>query len=84
MLEIVEGETPLYLAASYGHSAAVQLLLEKGADMEVKDNFGLTALYITAMSRHEATMRILLEKGAGCSDATRQLSAGLRRLLQCG
>jgi ankyrin repeat protein len=42
----------------------VRLLLEKGADVEAKDNNGGTALYRAAGSGHEAMVRLLLEKGA--------------------
>jgi ankyrin repeat protein len=42
----------------------VQLLLEKGADVDAKADDGGTALYRAAGSGHEAVVRLLLEKGA--------------------
>jgi ankyrin repeat protein len=57
-------QTALYLMAACGHEAVVQLLLEKGADVDAKDNDGGTALHKTAGSGHEAVVRLLLEKGA--------------------
>ncbi|KAI1445813.1 hypothetical protein F5Y02DRAFT_426408 [Annulohypoxylon stygium] len=47
-----EGRTPLSWAASNGQKITMKLLLEKGADIESKDN------------REEATIRLLLENGA--------------------
>jgi ankyrin repeat protein len=41
----------------------VRLLLEKGADVEAKDNSGWTALHYAARRGHEAVVRLLLEKG---------------------
>jgi ankyrin repeat protein len=41
----------------------VKLLLEKGADVEFKDDLGLTPLSWAAWNGHEAVMK-LLEKGA--------------------
>ncbi len=38
------GSTPLMMAAMYGSSSAVKLLLEAGADSTLKNDLGLTAL----------------------------------------
>lgn len=46
----VNGETPLHLAAYYGHEMLVRLLLENGADIEAIDASGETPL-------HKATAR---------------------------
>jgi Ankyrin repeats (many copies) len=39
------GRTALHWAAQEGHRAVVELLLEKGADVEARDNDGRTALH---------------------------------------
>ena len=36
-----DGRTPLYFAAYQGHSQIVDALIEKGAQLEIKDNEGL-------------------------------------------
>ena len=41
----------------------MQLLLEKGANVNVKDNSGQTALYWAAHDGHGAAVQLLLEKG---------------------
>ncbi|KAI9854022.1 MAG: hypothetical protein M1813_001583 [Trichoglossum hirsutum] len=46
------------------HEAMVQLLVEKGADVNVKDCHGNTALLWAAKCGHEAMVRLLVEKGA--------------------
>jgi len=51
-------------AAEGGHEAVVRLLLEKGADIEAKDEFEETALIKAAEYGYEAIVRLLLEKGA--------------------
>jgi ankyrin repeat protein len=42
----------------------VKLLLEKGAELELKDNYGRTPLSLAAETGHEAVVRLLLEYGA--------------------
>jgi ankyrin repeat protein len=49
-------------AARNGHEAAVKLLLEKGVDVESKDQRGRTPL-LWAARGHEAVVEMPLEKG---------------------
>jgi ankyrin repeat protein len=42
----------------------VKLLLEKGAELESKDEYGRTPLSWAARNKHEAMVKLLLEKGA--------------------
>jgi ankyrin repeat protein len=42
----------------------VRLLLENGADIEVKDEYGANALYMAASNGREATVRLRHEKDA--------------------
>lgn len=52
-------------AASRGHSSAVQLLLEKKANVSIKANGSmLTALHMAAQNGNEAAIKLLLELGA--------------------
>jgi ankyrin repeat protein len=48
----------------WGREAVVELLLEKGADVESKDRLGRTPLLCAAINGHEAVVKLLLEKGA--------------------
>jgi ankyrin repeat protein len=57
-------QTPLSYAATNGHNTIVQLLLEKGAEIESKDKYGQTPLSRGATNGHEGTVRLLLENGA--------------------
>ncbi|MBE3041637.1 ankyrin repeat domain-containing protein, partial [Candidatus Bathyarchaeota archaeon] len=56
--------TPLLWAAENGHEAIVKLLLEKSADVELKDYYGQTPLLGAAGNGHEAIVKLLLQKGA--------------------
>ncbi|EWY79535.1 hypothetical protein FOYG_17336 [Fusarium oxysporum NRRL 32931] len=57
--------TDLTLASYYGHRVLVKLLLEKGADVESKDDkYGRTPLSWAARNGHVAVVKLLLEKGA--------------------
>jgi ankyrin repeat protein len=44
--------------------AVVKQLLEKGAELETKDNYGQTPLSWAARHEHKAVARMLLEKGS--------------------
>jgi ankyrin repeat protein len=57
-------ETHLMLAATLGPLAVVDLLLERGADIEGTDDIGHTALMRAAESGHEDIVRRLLDLGA--------------------
>ena len=59
------GRTPLSWAADKEHEVVVKLLLEKGAELETKDNdYGQTPLSWATEEGHEAVVKLLLEKGA--------------------
>ncbi|MGN1308826.1 MAG: protein kinase, partial [Akkermansia sp.] len=47
-------------AASNGHEAAVRILLDEGANIEVSDDYGNTPLILAARHGHEAVVRLLL------------------------
>ena len=54
----------LFAAAGRGDSSAIQPLLDKGANIEARNNDGLTALIVAAVSGQTETVRLLLDKGA--------------------
>jgi len=57
------GDTALHIAASRGHTALVQLLVERGAEVNAKNKRGQTPLAL-AMVRFKATADILRKLGA--------------------
>ena len=50
------GSTPLMMASMYGTSAAVQLLLESGADWNLKNEQNLTALQFAMKAKKQETV----------------------------
>uniref|UniRef100_A0A7E4VTV5 ANK_REP_REGION domain-containing protein n=1 Tax=Panagrellus redivivus TaxID=6233 RepID=A0A7E4VTV5_PANRE len=58
-----EGWTPLMVAARHGHVGLVDLLINRGADMNIRDNKGLTAIMHTIICRHASTAALLIDNG---------------------
>ena len=58
------GTTALQLAAKHGHADVVQVLVESGAELDIRNNRGETALYWAARSGHKPIVELLLAKGA--------------------
>ncbi|KAI5459666.1 hypothetical protein BGZ63DRAFT_455260 [Mariannaea sp. PMI_226] len=58
------GFRPLILVAQNNHVQAAKVLLEKGADIDVKDYMGRTALAVASQGLHIDIMKFLLEQGA--------------------
>jgi len=58
--------TPLYYAASYGTQKTVQLLLENGAKVDVRNesNYNYTSLHYAARNGKTEIAQLLLKNGA--------------------
>jgi ankyrin repeat protein len=54
-----------------GHEAVVELLLNKGADVEAKAGDEGTALHIVAKHGHKAVVQLLLDRGANVEAKTK-------------
>lgn len=65
------------LAAERGDALAVQELLDKGADVNVKDKNGLTVLMRASWRGNVAIVKILLDKGAYVHKKNRQKKTAL-------
>lgn len=59
------------MAAKWGKSNLVALLLERGAHIEAKTRDGLTPLHCAARSGHEQVVDMMLERGAPISCKTK-------------
>jgi ankyrin repeat protein len=60
----VMGNTGLHHAAANGHEKVVEMLLDRGADLEVKTTRTRTALHKAAEHGHRAVVGVLLQRGA--------------------
>ena len=58
------GGTPLMYAAYVGNIEVIKLLIEKGADVNARNNHNGTALMLVAQRGDLVSVRLLLEKGA--------------------
>ncbi len=66
-----DGQTPLHLAAIYGHSGISQYLLNNGADIRAQDISGTTPLHEAARYGSIEVAKQLISKGAdvNCKDS---------------
>ena len=76
--------TPLFFACDRGNLEMVRLLIERGADLNVKDNFyNATALTWAMSKEHHEIVALLVEKGVDVTDALAEsVREGDRKLLQ--
>eukprot|EP00105_Crassostrea_gigas_P035545 XP_019919693.1 PREDICTED: ankyrin repeat and SOCS box protein 3-like [Crassostrea gigas] len=59
-----DGPSPLHIACQNGHDSTVQLLLSKGADINLCMEYGASPLYMACQNGHNSTVQLLLNKGA--------------------
>lgn len=70
-----DGLTPLMIAARAGNAAMVDLLLEKGVEVDRRDSSGATALYWAIKSGSKAAVERLVAGGAAVDNAITGYSA---------
>jgi len=58
------GQTALHLAAFYGRRANIELLLDHGASVHLRDDVGHTALFYALFNNHVACADLLVKAGA--------------------
>lgn len=71
------GQSPLWLAARRGHREVVDILLDHGADIEIRSPVGLTPLAIAAREGQCEVIKVLLDRGANLATHTRDHSTPL-------
>ncbi|THW63458.1 hypothetical protein D6D19_09648, partial [Aureobasidium pullulans] len=59
-----DGRSALYWASELGHEGIVQMLLDKGADVNVQGGYYGNVLQAASVGGHDKTVQLLLEKGA--------------------
>ncbi|MEY3062523.1 MAG: hypothetical protein RI994_1775 [Pseudomonadota bacterium] len=67
--ESPNGTTPLMMAARYGNEKAVQLLINEGADLTLKNQLGLTALDFAVQGRRPESIKLLQSASKSTEEA---------------
>lgn len=73
----------LHAAVKRNDTAAVQQLLEAGAEVDTMDTDGLTPLMLACMNLQEENIRLLVQAGAN-PDAENPRGTSARQILQRG
>jgi hypothetical protein len=75
----VSGSTPLHYAALNGHVEIARFLLQNGADVNVKSNYGWTPLHWAAIYGHVDILHLLVENGVDLEAQNNDGSRALHR-----
>jgi hypothetical protein len=62
--ELNQGFTPIMVAAGKGHVHALLLLIDRGGDMNAKNDMGMTALHLAASAGQAHCVKALVAEGA--------------------
>ncbi|CAN1196845.1 BRCA1-associated RING domain protein 1 [Linum perenne] len=68
-----DGDTALHLACLYGYSSCVRVLLERGANIEVKDEDGAIPLHDACAGGYTEIVQLLLNHANGSEAVKRML-----------
>lgn len=61
---LLTGETPIILAAKKGHARAVEVLADRGANLQSRDRMGKRAIHVAAGRNDMKMVEVLLKHGA--------------------
>ncbi|GDY11496.1 hypothetical protein LBMAG53_03730 [Planctomycetota bacterium] len=78
------GQTALHLLAQRGEANAVVFLIERGAEVDPRNDFGSTALIDAAKAGHLDVVQILADHGANLSARERSGDTALAGAALCG
>ena len=80
---LVTAATPLHAAVSMGHEHVVELLCERGADLDARDQSNRTPFFAAVQGRRFAVIDVLLRHGASTETASGNGGDGHRPLTYC-
>ncbi|KAL5110458.1 Myotrophin [Taenia crassiceps] len=67
--ELGNGRRPIHIAADFGQLEILDLLVKNGADVNVKDSYGITPLLAAVYEGHADCVAFLLKNKAEIVDA---------------
>lgn len=79
-------QTPLYKAVERNDTHIMQLLLDRGAGLNKRDDFNQTPLHVAAFGNRTSTLRLLLSRGAetNARDRNNKTPLDLARMVNHG
>lgn len=69
-----DGQTPLFLAASFGDFTALKTLVQYGAELDTCNDEGFSALLAAASANHDKIVEYLLDEGVVFAGMFRSIS----------
>eukprot|EP00118_Oscarella_pearsei_P024796 m.306816 g.306816 ORF g.306816 m.306816 type:complete len:119 (+) comp41605_c0_seq1:188-544(+) len=61
---LLNGRMAIHFAADYGHPEVIKYLADCGADLNVKDSYGITPLLSAVYEGHVECIKLLIKMGA--------------------
>ncbi|XP_035232480.1 myotrophin-like isoform X1 [Stegodyphus dumicola] len=58
----IDGRLPIHYAADYGQKDVLNYLIDKGANIDAKDKYGISALLAAIWEGHTSCVKLMLEK----------------------
>ncbi|XP_054714590.1 myotrophin-like [Uloborus diversus] len=60
----IDGRLPIHYAADYGQKEVLNYLIDKGANIDAKDKYGISALLAAIWEGHTSCVKLMIDKGA--------------------
>eukprot|EP01098_Paradermamoeba_levis_P005202 TRINITY_DN2213_c0_g2_i1.p1 TRINITY_DN2213_c0_g2~~TRINITY_DN2213_c0_g2_i1.p1 ORF type:complete len:120 (-),score=23.53 TRINITY_DN2213_c0_g2_i1:6-365(-) len=62
--DLYDERTPLHYATREGHFSVIQLLIDRGSDVNAKKKLGMTPLWVAVYNGQPSVVQLLIDRGS--------------------